>query len=111
MRLRLVEYGVTKPLYVLPTGIPLDRFAAGDGAGFRFRHGIPARSPVALFVGRVAHEKNIGFLLEALRHARRRCPDLLLVIAGEGPALKALRQQAAALGLESVQKLFNLPKK
>ncbi|HEX6733276.1 MAG TPA: glycosyltransferase, partial [Azonexus sp.] len=64
MRTRLAEYGVTVPLHVLPTGIPLDRFATGHGASFRFRHGIPARRPVALFVGRVAHEKNIGFLLE-----------------------------------------------
>ncbi|HEX6733557.1 MAG TPA: glycosyltransferase [Azonexus sp.] len=99
MRTRLAEYGVTVPLHVLPTGIPLDRFATGHGAGFRFRHGIPARRPVALFVGRVAHEKNIGFLLEALVAARRRCPGILLVVAGEGPAMGALKQQVAALGL------------
>lgn len=99
MRARLVEYGVSIPLHILPTGIPLDRFAAGRSAEFRFRHGILARSPVALFVGRVAHEKNIGFLLEALVHARRRCPDLQLVVAGKGPALASLRQQAADLDL------------
>lgn len=99
MRQRLTEYGVTVPQHVLPTGIPLARFAGGDGAAFRFRHGIPLRRPLALFVGRVAHEKNIGFLLEALVHARRRCPDLLLAIAGEGPAMPALQAQVAALGL------------
>lgn len=99
MRQRLGEYGVTAPLHVLPTGIPLDRFAAGHGTAFRFRYGIPARRPVALFVGRVAHEKNIGFLLAALVHARRSCPDVLLVIAGEGPAMPALKQQVRALGL------------
>ncbi|MCL2636635.1 MAG: glycosyltransferase [Betaproteobacteria bacterium] len=106
MRDRLVEYGVGTPLHVLPTGIPLDRYAAGRGAEFRLRHGIPAHSPVALFVGRVAHEKNIGFLIEALVHARRYCPDLLLVVAGEGPAMGALRQQAAALGLQKAVIFF-----
>lgn len=99
MRERLTDYGVTVPLHVLPTGIPLARFAGGDGAAFRYRHGIPPRRPVALFVGRVAHEKNIGFLLDALVHARRRCPDLLLVVAGEGPAMAALKAQVATLGL------------
>ncbi len=66
LRQRLESYGVTAPLHVLPTGIPLARFAGGDGPLFRLHHGIAAERPMALFVGRVAHEKNIGFLLEAL---------------------------------------------
>ncbi len=99
MRQRLESYGVTAPLEVLPTGIPTARFAQGEGQVFRARHGIAPTRPVALFVGRVAHEKNIGFLLDALVHAHRVCPDILLVIAGEGPALSDLRQQAAALQL------------
>jgi glycosyltransferase involved in cell wall biosynthesis len=101
MRERLLDYGVRAPLHVLPTGIPLARFAGGDGAAFRRLHGIPPERPVALYVGRVAHEKNIGFLLEAVRHARQRCPELLLIIAGEGPAAADLRQQVAAQGLGS----------
>ena len=99
LRERLVSYGVSVPLHVLPTGIPTAQFSAGDGAAFRQRHGIPAERPVALFVGRVAHEKNIGFLLEALVVARRNCPELLLVIAGEGPAMGDLQEKAARLGL------------
>ena len=99
MRQRLSDYGVTVPLHVLPTGIPLARFAAGDGGAFRYRYGIAPRRPVALFVGRVAHEKNIGFLLEALVHARRLCPEVLLVVAGEGPAMPALQERVRALGL------------
>jgi glycosyltransferase involved in cell wall biosynthesis len=96
---RLQDYGVTTPMHVLPTGIPLERFAGGDGAAFRKAHGIPAQRPVALFVGRVAHEKNIGFLLEALVEARRNCPEVLLLIAGEGPATADLRRQGERLGL------------
>ncbi len=99
MQQRLGSYGVTVPLYVLPTGIPTARFAAGNGAAFRYRHGILSTRPVALFVGRVAHEKNIGFLLEALAHAREKCPELLLVIAGEGPAMNDLKAQVKSLGL------------
>lgn len=99
MRERLSDYGVSVPLHVLPTGIPLSRFAAGDGAGFRHRHGLSPRRPLALFVGRVAHEKNIGFLLEALLAARQRCPEVQLLIAGEGPAMPALKERVGALGL------------
>ena len=99
MQARLNEYGVRRPIHVLPTGIPLTRFASGDRVRFRAAHGIAAGRPVALFVGRVAHEKNIGFLLEMTAVAVKRRPDLLLLVAGEGPALPALRAQAARLGL------------
>jgi len=95
----LKSYGVNKPLTVLPTGIPEDFFRPGDGSRFRARHGIPPDRPMALFVGRVAFEKNIGFLLEVIDQAGRALPDLLLVVAGEGPALPALREEAQRLGL------------
>jgi glycosyltransferase involved in cell wall biosynthesis len=99
MRDRLAEYGVTVPMHVLPTGIPLSRFAEGDRARFRERHGIPEAQPVVLFVGRVAHEKNIAFLIEAVAEARRTVPELLFLITGEGPAEKTLRRQAESLGI------------
>jgi glycosyltransferase involved in cell wall biosynthesis len=99
MRERLGEYGITRPLHVLPTGLPASAFAPADAGEFRARHGIAAERPVALFVGRVAHEKNIDFLLQAFSIARRSLPDLLFLITGEGPARADLEQQAMQLGL------------
>jgi 1,2-diacylglycerol 3-alpha-glucosyltransferase len=99
MRKRLRDYGVVRPLHVLPTGLPDSAFTPGDGAGFRARQGIAPERPVVLFVGRVAHEKNIGFLLEALAFARRALPQLLFLITGEGPARADLERQAARLGV------------
>jgi glycosyltransferase involved in cell wall biosynthesis len=96
---RLSDYGVTSPLHILPTGIPVGRFAGLGREAFRARHGIDQARPVALYVGRVAHEKNIDFLLDVVDLARESLPDLLLLIAGEGPALAALRESVAARGL------------
>ena len=95
MRQALHGYGVTRPIHVLPTGIPLEKFSSGDRAGFRQRHGIDANTPLALYVGRVAHEKNLHFLLEAFACACRTQPDLRLAIAGEGPALAELKRRVA----------------
>jgi len=103
----LKNYGVTAPMHRVPTGIPIERFrrpASPDfptdaPSLFRARHDIPDNRPMALFVGRAAHEKNIGFLLEAMPHALQTNPGLILVVAGEGPALPALKKQAAALGI------------
>jgi glycosyltransferase involved in cell wall biosynthesis len=100
MATTLRDYGVNTPLHVIPTGLPESQFVRGDGKHFRQAWGIAPERKVALFVGRVAFEKNIGFLLEMLSIARRQRPDLLLVIAGEGPALPALHRQVAALDLE-----------
>src|SRR6185503_12507780 len=61
--------------------------------------GIAADRPVMLLVGRVAHEKNIGFLLRVLGEVVRSVPTVLFVIAGEGPALPGLRRAAVEAGL------------
>jgi 1,2-diacylglycerol 3-alpha-glucosyltransferase len=100
MRAVLTGYGVSTPIHVLPTGLAPDRFRAGDGRAFRVRAGIGAERPLLAYIGRVAHEKNIGFLLRVFREVLNSVPQALLVIAGEGPARASLRQQVTELGLE-----------
>lgn len=102
MQDRLARYGVRTPLHVLPTGIPLDEFGNGDREGFRRTHRIPPDASVALFIGRVAHEKNIGFLIDVARLVSAKLPRFQLLIAGEGPALADLRQSVERSGLQSV---------
>lgn len=99
-------YGVASAMTVLPTGIDLAQFARGDGAAFRARHGIAPRRPVLVTVSRLAREKNIGFLLEVVAALRPRFPELVFVIAGEGPDGEALRAQTRALGLEQNVRFF-----
>ncbi|HEV7631791.1 MAG TPA: glycosyltransferase [Steroidobacteraceae bacterium] len=99
LRDKLREYGVQAQIEVVPTGIPASRFVPGDGARFRRRHDIPAGRRIVLIVGRVAHEKNLGFLLRMFAQLSPSQPKALLVVAGEGPAREALASQAATLGL------------
>ena len=99
VRQRLLEYGVTRPIHVIPTGMTEDRFVPGSGARFRAQYGIAPARPLVLNVGRVAHEKNLGFLLRMFVQVLRGEPDALLVIAGEGPARKSLEQESQRLGI------------
>ena len=46
MRDVLLAYGVTTPIHVLPTGLPADRFKAGQGARFRSSLDLPADRPL-----------------------------------------------------------------
>jgi 1,2-diacylglycerol 3-alpha-glucosyltransferase len=100
MRDILLEYGVSTPIHVLPTGLPADRFRQGDGKRFRAEHGLPHERPLLTYIGRVAHEKNIEFLVRVFSEVRRAVPDAMLVIAGEGPARDSLRHYVQRLGLE-----------
>lgn len=95
----LRRYGVTTHAEVIPTGLEPESFMRGDGETFRSKYGIAQQRPVLLFVGRVAHEKNIGFLLQVLGRVRHDIPELLLLIAGEGPARDGLEHEAGELGL------------
>ncbi|HXY97031.1 MAG TPA: glycosyltransferase, partial [Steroidobacteraceae bacterium] len=71
MRALLLEYGIERRIQVIPTCLPADRFVRGDGSRFRARFGIAPDRPLLLYVGRVAHEKNIEFLLHSFVALRR----------------------------------------
>jgi len=100
MREVLRQYGVTAPIHVLPTGLPADRFRPGDARRFRALAELPADRPLLVYVGRIAHEKNIEFLIRSYARVRREAPQAMLIIAGEGPAREALRRLAVELGLD-----------
>ncbi len=101
MRDVLLRYGIRARLDIIPTGMELDRFRGGDGARFRQQHSISSDRPVMLHVGRVAFEKNIEFLLTVVERVRRVIPNVLFIIAGEGPARRSLELKAQHLGLRN----------
>ena len=82
----LRERGVTVPMYEVPTGVPLDVFDRGDGGAFRARFGIPADAMVVGHVGRLAEEKNLGFLGGAIARFLAATPGAYAVIVGDGPS-------------------------
>lgn len=78
-----------------------------DTREFRPDPGV-AREPVVLFVGRLAEKKGCEYLIRAMAHVQQSCPNLRLVIAGDGPLKGILHALAAStlreftfLGLQS----------
>ncbi len=99
MKNTLLAYGVSRPVHIIPTGLRLADFDHCDGPAFRARHGIAPEHPVMAYVGRVAFEKNLEFLLRVTEQVRHSLPDVRFVIAGEGPARGALERAVAKRGL------------
>ena len=95
----LQDYGIATTMEVIATGIEPASFVLGDRVALREKYGIAQERPMLLFVGRVAHEKNIDFLIQVVNQVRKEVADVLFVIAGEGPARVHLEQEVKRLAL------------
>jgi 1,2-diacylglycerol 3-alpha-glucosyltransferase len=96
----LRSYGISSKAEVIATGLQAHSFAAADGAAFRTKFGIAQNRSMLLYVGRVAFEKNIDFLVRMAKLLIDKTPEVLLVIAGEGPAESSLHTLVKKLGIE-----------
>ena len=73
-------------LIVLGRGVDTELFSPGRrDAGLRASWGADERTPVLVHVGRLAAEKNLHLLVEAMDLARSVNPSTRLVIVGDGP--------------------------
>jgi glycosyltransferase involved in cell wall biosynthesis len=95
----LKGYGVNSPAEIIPTGIHPEKFSIGEGSVFRKKYSIDKDRPVMLYLGRVAHEKNIDFLLHVLVEVKKRVDNVLMIVAGDGPAVGDLKALSTELNL------------
>lgn len=91
--------GVTVPITAIATGIDLGRFATGHGARGRAARGIPPEARVVGHVGRLAPEKNLAFLTQAVARVLRKRPDAWFLVVGSGPAEADIRLACEAAGV------------
>jgi glycosyltransferase involved in cell wall biosynthesis len=81
-------------LRIFSRGVDTRLFNPGNrDKAMRERWGLKADEPAALYVGRLASEKNLDLVRQAYLEMRNRLPDLKMVFVGDGPARAALEQQ------------------
>jgi glycosyltransferase involved in cell wall biosynthesis len=97
----LRAYGINTQAKVIATGLQSHSFSEANGEVFREKYGIPLLRPMLLYVGRVAFEKNIDFLIRVVKLLSEEMPEVLLVITGEGLAETSLRALVKRLGIEN----------
>jgi 1,2-diacylglycerol 3-alpha-glucosyltransferase len=93
------ERGVQAPIAVIPTGVDVERFARGDGPNLRAKMGIPEEAFVVGHVGRLAPEKNLGFLSEAMVLFLKANKNAYFLVAGEGPSKQEIQDILSRHGL------------
>lgn len=95
----LAAQGVEPRIEVVPTGIDTGRFAAGDGAAFRRRHGMPDSAFVVGHLGRLVPAKNVAYLAASVAECLRRHPGAWALFAGEGPSAAEIRDLFSRAGV------------
>ena len=93
------DYAIATPIEVLPSGLSAQVLEADPAraAALRAERG---GGPALLYAGRLGHEKNLHYLLDAIIVAHALVPHLRSTIAGCGPLAGELRRRVQASGLE-----------
>lgn len=92
-----------RDLTVVHNGIDLRRFdGPHDAAGVRARHGMRPGDVVVGFIGRLAEQKGVEFLLQASADIQTRHPSVKVLIVGDGERRDQLHRLSAELGLRNV---------
>ncbi|ABF46454.1 glycosyl transferase, group 1 [Deinococcus geothermalis DSM 11300] len=92
----LRRYGFGGAVQLFPNPVDLAAFREARGEAFRAEYGLPQDAPLAMYLGRLAPEKNLDVLLRAFARARVSRPDLRLLIVGDGPSRETAQAGAPA---------------
>ena len=96
----LKRYRVNIPMRVIPTGVDINSLNKPETVEVRKELDIPDDVPVLLTLSRVAEEKKIDRILNAMPEILDEFPQTRLVIAGDGPDMEVLQEQVERLTLE-----------
>jgi glycosyltransferase involved in cell wall biosynthesis len=106
----IIGYGVKTPIEVLATGIPIKEYGHSDQKEIRKKYQIDPNSKILIYVGRLAEEKNISFLLKAYQKIHLKFPATHLILVGGGEDEKSIKNLAKDLKLENITWTEALPK-
>ncbi len=95
----LRQRGVEVRIEVIPTGVDLEAFRHADRIRGRQSAGLPNDAFVVGHVGRLASEKNLGFLARALARFAAHDDRVRVLIAGAGPAKEEVEREFEAEGV------------
>ncbi|MDO4903922.1 MAG: glycosyltransferase family 4 protein [Limosilactobacillus sp.] len=99
----LRSYNIKAPIRIIPTGINLRVYQQPEDLAvtkeLRAKYGYESDTPVMLSLSRLAYEKNIHALIDAMPDIIAAQPKAQLLIVGDGPARQTLERQVRQLNL------------
>jgi len=104
VRAVLLGRGVETPIEVVPTGVDPSHFAKGNRLRLRRELDIPEEAFVVGYLGRLAPEKNLPFLAEAVARFLENNANACFFVVGEGPSREGIERIFQKMGLQ--ERLF-----
>lgn len=100
------KYMVDRNVHIVPTGIDTDRFKPENNKKINIQNerkkiNIDKDDFVISFVGRIAEEKNIIFLLNNMKEIIKKCPNIKLLIVGDGPDLEEYKKHSKKMNIDN----------
>jgi len=95
----LKERGVETPIAVVPTGIDESWFTKAMPSRVRRQFNIPDNAFLVGHVGRLAPEKNLAFLFQAIARFLQQQPRAHCLVVGQGPSEAEIRQLCEQAGV------------
>jgi len=99
------KYNVDKNIYIIPTGIEVERFYKEnvnskkvEEIGKKLK--ITDKDFVIIFVGRMAQEKNVDLLLSAQKKLVEKDKNIKLLMVGDGPDLDNYKKTVKEYGID-----------
>ncbi len=99
MKQGLVNYGVKKPITIIPNFVENERFVTANKEFLYKELKIPASEPILINVGRLTKEKNLEFVIRVFAKVYKKNPKVNLVLVGRGPEERNLKNIAKKLGV------------
>ena len=92
----LEKYGLHKNMHIIPTGLELDKFDPKNKDDklinqIKEKYGIKEQF-IVTFLGRIAKEKSIDVLINAMKEIVKENDNILCLIVGGGPYLDELKE-------------------
>lgn len=100
------KYKVKRDVYVIPSGIDTTRFYKenidkNEIINLKKDLGLKKTDFIVLYVGRIAKEKSIDFLINNFNFVLKQIPKAKMIIVGDGPDIKDLIDLSKKEGLEN----------
>lgn len=99
---KLISYGVTEEIRVIPTGVGIPDLDPQLADDLRYDLGYSKDDVVLLSLSRLSKEKNIAAIIAAMPTIVEQYPNVKCCIVGGGPERELLEAQVAELNLQDV---------
>lgn len=91
---------VKTPITILPNGINLSLFTSAQKGMLREKLDIKPSTKILLYVGRLGREKSVDFLVKSYALIAAKYPNTALVMVGDGPDRKRVKDLAKSLQID-----------